>query len=95
MEIVITGRRTEVPERFRQLGRGEARQISQLAPRVHRVDVELSHERNPRQSQTCRKVEITVRAKGPVIRAEAQAEEVVRRARPRIRQAAGTAAAHA
>jgi ribosomal subunit interface protein len=75
VEIVITGRRTEVPERFRQQAEEKLAKISQLAPRAHRVDVELSHERNPRQSQTCRKVEITVRAKGPVIRAEAQAEE--------------------
>jgi ribosomal subunit interface protein len=75
VEIVITGRRTEVPERFRQQAEEKLAKISQLAPRAHRVDVELSHERNPRQSQICRKVEITVRAKGPVIRAEAQAEE--------------------
>jgi len=75
VEIVITGRRTEVPERFRQQAEEKLAKIPQLAPRAHRVDVELSHERNPRQSQTCRKVEITVRAKGPVIRAEARAEE--------------------
>jgi ribosomal subunit interface protein len=75
VDIVITGRRTEVPERFRQQAEEKLAKIAQLAPRAHRVDVELSHERNPRQSQTCRKVEITVRDKGPVIRAEASAEE--------------------
>ena len=75
MDIVITGRRTEVPERFRQQVEEKLAKIAQLAPRAHRVDVELSHERNPRQAQTCRKVEITVRDKGPVIRAEASAEE--------------------
>lgn len=75
MEIVITGRHTDVPERFRRLATDKLEKIGQLAPRAHRVDVELSHERNPRQSQFKEKVEITVRAKGPVIRAEASAED--------------------
>ena len=75
MEIVITGRRTEVPERFRLSAEEKLAKIEQLSPRAHRVDVELSHERNPRQAQTRRKVEITVRGRGPVIRAEASAEE--------------------
>ena len=75
MEIVITGRRTEVPERFRQQAAEKLAKVSQLAPRAHRVDVELSHERNPRQAAHSRKVEITVRGKGPVIRAEATADE--------------------
>lgn len=75
MDIVITGRRTEVPERFRLTAAEKLAKIEQLSPRAHRVDVELSHERNPRQSQTRRKVEITVRGRGPVVRAEASAEE--------------------
>lgn len=75
MEIVITGRRTDVPERFRRQAEDKLSKIAQFAPRAHRVDVELSHERNPRQANNCKKVEITVRDKGPVIRAEASAEE--------------------
>ena len=77
MEIVITGRHTEVPERFRRVAEEKLAKIGQLAPRAHRVDVELSHERNPRQSQTSEKVEITVLAKGPVIRAEASSEDML------------------
>ena len=75
MEIVITGRHTEVSDRFRTAAEEKLAKVSQLAPRAHRVDVELSHEPNPRQSQTCKKVEITVRDRGPVIRAEAVADE--------------------
>jgi ribosomal subunit interface protein len=75
MEIVISGRHTEVPERFRRLAEEKLLKIGQLAPKAHRADVELSHEKNPRQSQTCERVEITVRGKGPVIRAEASAED--------------------
>jgi ribosomal subunit interface protein len=76
VEIVITGRRLEVPERFRRVAEEKLAKIGQLAPRAHRVDVELSHERNPRQSQTSEKVEITVLGKGPVIRAEASTEDM-------------------
>jgi ribosomal subunit interface protein len=75
MEIVISGRHTEVPERFRRLAEEKLLKIGQLAPKAQRTDVELSHEKNPRQSQTCERVEITVRGKGPVIRAEASAED--------------------
>lgn len=75
MDIVITGRHTEVSERFRRLVEEKLFKIGQLAPKVQRADVELSHERNPRQSQTSEKVEITLRGKGPVIRAEASSED--------------------
>jgi len=75
VDIVITGRHIEVPERFRRLAEEKLAKISQLAPKAQRADVELSHERNPRQEKTCERVEITVRGKGPVIRAEASAED--------------------
>jgi ribosomal subunit interface protein len=75
MEIVISGRHTEVPERFRRLAEEKLLKVGQLAPKAQRADVELSHEKNPRQAQTCERVEITVRGKGPVIRAEASAED--------------------
>jgi ribosomal subunit interface protein len=42
---------------------------------VIRIDVELAHERNPRQSSQCQRVEITCASKGPVIRAEACAAD--------------------
>jgi ribosomal subunit interface protein len=71
VEIVVSGRHTEVPERFRRLAEEKLLKIGQLAPKAHRTDVELSHERNPRQSQNCEKVEITVRGKGPVVRVAA------------------------
>jgi ribosomal subunit interface protein len=75
VEIVITGRHTEVSERFRRSAEEKLVKVGQLAPKAQRADVELSHERNPRQTQTAEKVEITLRGKGPVIRAEARAEE--------------------
>jgi ribosomal subunit interface protein len=75
VDIVITGRHTEVSERFRGLVEEKLSKLGQLAPKMQRADVELSHERNPRQAQTAEKVEITLRGKGPVIRAEASSED--------------------
>jgi ribosomal subunit interface protein len=75
VDIVITGRRLDVPERFRRQAEEKLAKVSQFAPNSFRIDVELSHERNPRQSSQCERVEITVRDKGPVVRAEACSED--------------------
>ena len=75
MEIVVVGRHAEVPERFRRHVQDKLSKISQLAPRAQRVDVELTHEKNPRQSGISERVELTVRGKGPVVRAEATADD--------------------
>ena len=75
MEIVVTARHTQVAERFRRHAIEKLAKVEQLAPRAIRLDVEVSHERNPRQSSTRERVEITVRDRGPVIRAEACADD--------------------
>ncbi len=74
MDIVVKGRNVEVPDHFRQHVADKLALSERLDNRVIRVDVELSHEKNPRQSDRCQRVEITVRSKGPVIRAEACAD---------------------
>ena len=71
MDIVVKGRNVEVPEHFRQHVADKLALSERLDPRVYRLDVELSHEKNPRQSSQCQRVEITCLSKGPVIRAEA------------------------
>jgi ribosomal subunit interface protein len=74
VDIVVKGRNVEVPEHFRQHVADKLAPSERLDSRVIRLDVELSHEKNPRQSAKCQRVEITVASKGPVIRAEACAE---------------------
>ena len=74
MDIVVKGRNVEVPGHFRQHVAEKLAPSERLDARVFRLDVELSHEKNPRQSAQCQRVEITVHGKGPVIRAEAGAE---------------------
>ena len=75
MEIVVVGRHAEVPERFRRHVEDKLSKITQLAPRAQRIDVEITHERNPRQADVAERVELTVRGKGPVVRAEASADD--------------------
>ena len=74
MDIVVKGRNVEVPEHFRQHVTEKLTPCARLDSRVFRLDVELSHEKNPRQSAQCQRVEITCMSKGPVIRAEACAD---------------------
>ncbi|MDO8108592.1 ribosome-associated translation inhibitor RaiA [Isoptericola sp. b441] len=75
MEIAVVGRHAEVSDRFRRHVEDKLAKVSQLAPRAQRVDVEITHEKNPRQSGTSERVELTVRGKGPVVRAEASADD--------------------
>ncbi|ACV09466.1 ribosome hibernation-promoting factor, HPF/YfiA family [Jonesia denitrificans] len=75
MEIVVVGRHTEVADRFREHAEEKLSKIAQYAPTARRVDVEVTHEYNPRQSARSERVELTVRDKGPVIRAEAASDD--------------------
>jgi ribosomal subunit interface protein len=76
VEIVVTARHAELPERFRRHATEKLAKVTQLAPRANRLDVEVSHETNKRQASACERVELTVLAKGPVIRAEACADDM-------------------
>ena len=71
MEIVVTGRHLQVSDRFRAHLDEKLAKIPQLAPRVQRVDVVVSHEPNKRQAKACERVEITCHVKGPIVRSEA------------------------
>lgn len=75
MDIVVKGRKTEVPERFRKhvAEKLKLEKIQKLDGKVISLDVEVSKEHNPRQADRCDRVEITLRSRGPVIRAEAAA----------------------
>ena len=75
MDIVVKGRSVEVPDHFREHVAQKLAPSERLDSRVIRLDVELAHEKNPRQSDRCQRVEITCYSKGPVIRAEACAAD--------------------
>ncbi|MBO3738063.1 ribosome hibernation-promoting factor, HPF/YfiA family [Actinoplanes flavus] len=75
MDIVVKGRNVEVPDHYREHVADKLSKVERYDQKLMRADVELFHERNPRQSDICQRVEITVRTKGPVVRAEAQAQD--------------------
>ncbi|MBP2403190.1 ribosome hibernation-promoting factor, HPF/YfiA family [Streptomyces syringium] len=77
MDIVVKGRKTEVPERFRKHVAEKLKldKIQKLDGKVISLDVEVSKEPNPRQADRSDRVEITVRSRGPVIRAEASSSD--------------------
>jgi ribosomal subunit interface protein len=75
VEIIVRGRHITVPSRFRQHATAKLAKLSKLDQKVVRIDVEVSNERNPRQSDRKERVELTIRSRGPAIRAEAAAED--------------------
>ena len=75
MDIIFKGRHTDVLERFRKHATAKLIKIERLSARAIRVDVEVSAERNPRQSGRKERVELTITSSGPAIRAEAAAED--------------------
>lgn len=75
MELTVTGRKKDVPERFRRHLEEKLEKIPQLAPRVRRTEVVLTHEANPRQAQQAERCEITCFVHRTVVRAEAAADD--------------------
>jgi ribosomal subunit interface protein len=71
VDIVVKGRNVEVPDHYRQHVAEKLHKVERYDGKIIRVDVELSHEKNPRQSGSCQRVEITCVSRGPVVRAEA------------------------
>ncbi|HEX6873373.1 MAG TPA: ribosome-associated translation inhibitor RaiA [Micromonosporaceae bacterium] len=75
MDIVVQGRNVEVPDHYRVHVAEKLAKVERYDQKLIRVDVELSHERNPRQSDHCQRVEITCVSRGPVVRGEACASD--------------------
>ena len=74
-EVTIHGRHIEVSQKFREHVLHKIGRIEKFGIHVTRVDVEVTKEPNPRQHDHAFEVELTIAAKGPVIRAEASAPD--------------------
>lgn len=72
MDTTVTGRHVQISQRFRDRLDERMAKIGTLAPKVHRVDVVVTHLRQARMSEC---VEVTCHGRGPVIRAEATADD--------------------
>jgi ribosomal subunit interface protein len=75
VDIVVRGRNVAVPDHYRQHVAEKLARVERYNDRIIRADVELLHEKNPRQAEVCQRVEITCRVRGPVVRAEACAPD--------------------
>lgn len=78
MDVTVRGRNVEVPDHFRQHVTEKIERVERYDHRIIRVDIELYHEPNPRQSASCQRVEVTCATRGPVVRAEACASDFYR-----------------
>jgi ribosomal subunit interface protein len=101
VDIVVKGRNVEVPEHYRQHVAEKLHKVERYDEKIIRVDVELFHERNPRQSDNCQRVEITCFSRGPIVRAEACAgdfysalDAVIAKLDARLRRAADRRRVH-
>ena len=101
MDVVVRGRNVEVPDHYRQHVTEKISRVERYDHKIIRVDVELNHERNPRQSNACQRVEVTCKTRGPVVRAEACADNfytaldaVVTKLETRFRRAADRRRVH-
>ncbi len=75
MEIVVKSRHMDVSDRFRSHAEEKLTRLEKHDHRIMRVEVEVEKERNPRQQDRAVRVELTAFSKGPVIRAEAAADD--------------------
>ena len=75
MDVVVTGRHCEISDRFREHAAEKLTKLEKHDHRIIRVHVEVDCEPNPRQHDQAVHVELTAFSKGPVIRAEAAADD--------------------
>ncbi|MDR1711031.1 MAG: ribosome-associated translation inhibitor RaiA [Propionibacteriaceae bacterium] len=71
MDILVTGRHCQIPDDFRERVEDKLAAIEKLKDRVIRIEVQITA--NKKASDTL--AEITLRSKGPVVRAEAAADD--------------------
>ena len=75
MEVVVTARNAEVSDRYRAHVTEKLEKLEKHDHRIIRINVEVDNEPNPRQHKDAVHVELTAHSKGPVVRAEACAED--------------------
>ncbi len=75
MDVVVSSRHCEVSDRFREHVEEKLSRLEKHDHRIIRVDVLLEKETRAREPERAVRIELTARSKGPVVRAEACAED--------------------
>lgn len=74
MDVAVTGRHCEISERFRDHVAEKLTKLEKHDHRIIRVSVEVAEDRQQRNPERAVRVQLTAFSKGPVVRAEAAAE---------------------
>ena len=75
MDVVVSSRHCEVSERFREHVEDKLSRLEKHDHRIIRVDVLMEKEARPREPERAVRIELTAKSKGPIVRAEASAED--------------------
>lgn len=75
MDVVVTGRHCQVSDEFRDHVRERVARVEKLRDRVIRMEVLVSAGGRTKQPDDGARVEVTLVGKGPVVRAEATAQD--------------------
>lgn len=73
LDIVVHGRHAALSEKFKDHAVDKLSRLDRFSVPIQRVDVEVSHEANPRMHERAYEVELMCSGAGPSIRAEAHA----------------------
>ena len=71
MNIIIHTRHAELASDFKSIAEVKLHSMERFSVVIDRVEVEITHEANPRQGKHSHKVVITSHGSGPLLRAEA------------------------
>ena len=71
MEIIIHTRHAELASDFKEIAVEKIQSMERFSVTIDRIEVEVTHEPNPRQGKNSHKVVITSHGAGPLLRAEA------------------------
>ncbi len=71
MKIIIHTRHAELASDFKLIAEEKLLSMERFSVTIDRVEVEVTHEANPRQGKNSHRVVITSHGSGPLLRAEA------------------------
>lgn len=75
MDVTVSSRNCEVSDRFREHVGDKLSRLEKHDHRIIRVDVVVAKAARPREPERACSIELTARSKGPIVRAEASAED--------------------